>query len=40
MKLKKLSTAKQLLNKEFGKEGTETRKKFKEEAYAYYLSEK
>ncbi len=27
------------MDKEFGKEGTETRKKFKEEAYTYYLSE-
>ena len=39
MKLKKLTTAKQLLEKEFGKEGSETRKTFKEEAYSYYLSE-
>jgi len=39
MKLKNLKTAKQLLDNEFGKEGTETRKKFKEEAYSYYLSE-
>lgn len=40
MKLNKLTIAKQLLDKEFEKEGTKTRKKFKEEAYAYYLSEK
>jgi len=39
MKLKKLTTAKQLLEKEYGKVETETRKKFKEEAYSYYLSE-
>lgn len=39
MKLKKLKTGKEILEKEFGKEGTETRKKFKEEAYSYYLSE-
>lgn len=39
MNIKKLTTAKQLLEKEFGKEGTETRKKFKEEANSYYLSE-
>lgn len=39
MKIKNLTTAKQLLDKEFGKEGTETRKKFKQEAYSYYLSE-
>ena len=39
MKIQKLTTAKQLLEKEFGKESSETRKKFKEEAYSYYLSE-
>ena len=39
MKIKKLKTAKQLLENEFGKTGTESRKKFKEEAYSYYLSE-
>jgi len=39
MKLNKLKTAKQLLDNEFGKEGSKTRKKFKEEAYSYYLSE-
>jgi len=39
MKIKKLTTAKQLLDKEFGVNGTKTRKKFKEEAYSYYLSE-
>lgn len=39
MKIENLTTAKQLLDKEFGKEGTRTRKKFKEEAYSYYLSE-
>ena len=39
MKLNKLTTSKQLLEREFGKEGSETRKKFKEEAYSYYLSE-
>jgi len=39
MKIKKLKTAKQLLDKEFGKEGTEKRKKFQQEAYSYYLSE-
>lgn len=39
MKLNKLTTAKQLLEREHGKEGTESRKKFKEEAYSYYLSE-
>ncbi len=39
MKLKKLTTAKDLLDKEFGEEGTEKRKKFKEEAYSFYLSE-
>ena len=39
MKIKNLTTAKQLLDKELGKEGTETRKKFKQEAYSYYLSE-
>ena len=39
MKIKKLKTAKELLEGEFGKEGTETRKKFKQQAYSYYLSE-
>jgi len=39
MKIKKLKTAKEILNKEYGKEGTIKRKKFKEEAYSYYLSE-
>ena len=39
MKLDKLTTAKQLLDKEFGKKGSETRKKFNEKAYSYYLSE-
>ena len=39
MKLDNLKTANQLLEEEFGKEGTETRKKFKEEAYSFYLSE-
>jgi len=39
MNIKKLKTAKQLLDNEFGKQGTESRKKFKEEAYSYYLSE-
>lgn len=39
MKIENLKTAKELLAEEFGEEGTETRKKFKEEAYAYYLSE-
>lgn len=39
MKVNKLKTAKQILDNEFGKEGTETRKKFQQEAYSYYLSE-
>jgi len=39
MKLKKLKTAKQLLDKEFGKDGTVSRKVFKEKAYSFYLSE-
>lgn len=39
MKIEKLTTAKELLDKEYGIEGTETREKFKEEAYTYYLSE-
>jgi len=39
MKIEKLTTAKQLLDKEFGKKGTNSRKKFQEESYAFYLSE-
>ena len=37
--MNKLLEASDLLDQEFGKEGTETRHKFKEEAYTYYLSE-
>jgi DNA-binding XRE family transcriptional regulator len=39
MKFKKLKTAKQLLDTEFGKDGTATRKQFQKEAYSFYLSE-
>lgn len=39
MRIKKLGTAKQLLDKEFGKKGTASRKKFREEAYSYYLKD-
>ena len=37
--MSKLLEASELLDKEFGKEGTKSRNKFKEEAYTYYLSE-
>ena len=37
--MSKLLEASELLDKEFGKEGTKSRNKFKEKAYAYYLSE-
>ena len=39
MKINELKTANQILNKEFGEEGSSTRKIFKEEAYSFYLSE-
>jgi len=39
MKINKLKTAKQILDKEYGKDGTEKRKKFQQKAYSYYLSE-
>ena len=35
----KLKTAKQILDKKYGKEGTPSRNKFNEESYAFYLSE-
>lgn len=35
----KLIDASELLDQEFGKEGSESRNKFKEEAYIFYLSE-
>ena len=37
--MNKLINANELLNKEFGIEGSATRNKFKEEAYTFYLSE-
>jgi len=37
--MKKLKNANILLDKAFGKEGSESRAKFKEEAYTFYLSE-
>jgi DNA-binding XRE family transcriptional regulator len=36
--MKKLKTASQILDKKYGKIGTESREKFTEEAYAFYLS--
>jgi len=39
MKLKNLKTAKEILDREIGREGSLDRKNFKEEAYSYYLSE-
>lgn len=35
----KLINANELLDQEFGKEGSASRNKFKEEAYTFYLSE-
>ena len=37
--MNRLIDASELLDKEYGAEGTATRNKFKEEAYTYYLSE-
>ncbi len=37
--MSKLIEASELLDKEFGEEGTSTRNKFKEEAYTFYLTE-
>lgn len=37
--MNKLINGNELLDKEYGKEGSESRNKFKEEAYTYYLSE-
>jgi len=39
MKLNKMLTASKYLTKEIGEEGSPEREKFKEESYAYYLSE-
>lgn len=39
MNIKKLNTARELLDEEFGKQGSKKRTAFKKEAYAYYLSE-
>jgi len=38
-KNKKFRTAEEILTKSYGKRGTNRREKFREEAYAYYLSE-
>ncbi len=38
-KNKGFTTAEEILNKSYGKPGTKKREKFREEAYAYYLSE-
>jgi DNA-binding XRE family transcriptional regulator len=37
--MSKLINGNELLDKEFGKEGSSSRNKFKEEAYTFYLSE-
>ncbi len=37
--MNKLIEASEILDKEFGKEGSKTRNKFKEDSYTYYLSE-
>ena len=37
--MSKLKTASQILDKKYGKVGTERRTKFTEEAYTYYFSE-
>lgn len=37
--MKKLKTANQILDKKYGKIGSESRGKFTEKAYAFYLSE-
>ncbi len=37
--MKKSISAKELLSKRFGEEGTESRTKFKETAFAYYFGE-
>lgn len=37
--IEKLKTAKQILDKEYGNDGTEKRKKFQQKAYSFYLSE-
>ena len=37
--MNKLINANELLDQEFGEEGTTSRNKFKEEAYTFYLSE-
>ncbi len=37
--MKKLKTANEILDKKYGKIGSNSRAKFTEEAYAYYLSE-
>ena len=37
--MSKIYKASEFLNKEVGKEGSEKREKFKEDAYSYYLSE-
>ncbi len=34
-----LINAKELLDKRYGKRGTESRKKFREEAFSYYFGE-
>lgn len=36
--MKKLITAKELLDERYGKTGTESRTKFKKEAYTWYIS--
>ncbi len=38
-KVKQFKTAEEILTKSYGKRGTKKREKFREEAYAYYLSE-
>jgi DNA-binding XRE family transcriptional regulator len=37
--MKKLKTARQILDKKYGEIGTKSREDFTEEAYAFYLSE-
>tara|TARA_R110000850_G_scaffold69109_6_gene153674 strand:- start:437 stop:580 length:144 start_codon:yes stop_codon:yes gene_type:complete len=37
--MKKSISAKELLSKRFGEDGTESRTKFKETAFAYYFGE-
>ena len=37
--MNKIKKASEILNEQFGVEGTESRKNFKDEAYSYYLSE-